>query len=340
LEPLFFTRSCFGAGKEMDAQAAISSCAVSNCANLGPFSNQVSNKSHSPVHIQVHSKEDLMRKPFGSAPKLMPKTMVASTLLVLALVIAGCAGMPVDLSQIPFVAQFMPPTPTFTPSPVPTATNTPEPAPTPRPGETPLPPTPTTVPTPQVTIPSGFTPVLDDNLGYSLAVPGGWSALDLRSAQFQNMANTFGMGEQLAPLNEFLESPEGEALGVIYVTDLMSAMFGGLPTLLNVSVIDAPGQTPESLLTWLEGMIEANASMLGDATIESLETATINNMPAVRGTASANLASVGLNQNLFGKVVALIANDKVYILTLAATEDQRAAKEPVFDQIISTFRPE
>ncbi len=281
-----------------------------------------------------------MRKSFASAPKLMPTTMVASTLLVMALVIAGCAGMPIDVSQIPFVAQFLPPTPTFTPTPVPTPTNTPEPTPTPRPGETPLPPTPTPIPTPQVTIPSGFAPVLDENLGYSLAVPGGWSQLDLRSAQFQNLANTFGMGAQLAPLNEFLESPEGDSLGVIYVTDLMSAMFGGLPTLLNLSVIDAPGQTPDSLLGWLEGMIDANASMLGDATIESMETATVNGMPAVRGAATANLASVGMNQTVFAKVVALIANDKVYILTLAATNDQRAAKEPVFDQIIGTFRPE
>jgi hypothetical protein len=270
----------------------------------------------------------------------MPKPVLASTLLVLALVMAGCAGLPIDLSQLPFDLPFLQPTPTFTPTPVPTPTNTPEPTATPRPGETPVPATPTPVPTPQVTIPDGFAPVVDERLGYSFAVPGGWSELDLRSAQFQQMANTFGMGAQLAPLNDFLASPEGEALGYIYVTDLMSAMFGGLPTLLNVSVIDAPGQTPESLLTWLEGMIEANASMLGDANIEGLETATVNGLPAVRGTATANLASVGMNMSVFGKVVALIANDKVYIMTLVAQDTQRAAKEPVFDQIIGTFRPE
>jgi hypothetical protein len=270
----------------------------------------------------------------------MPKTMLASTLLVLALVMAGCAGLPIDLSQLPFDLPFLAATPTFTPTPVPTPTNTPEPTPTPKPGETPVPATPTPVPTPQVTIPQGFTTITDDRLGYSFAVPNGWSELDLRSAQFQNLANTFGMGAQLQPLNDFLASPEGEALGYIYVTDLMSAMFGGLPTLLNVTVIDAPGQTPESLLTFLEGAIEANASMLGDATIESLETATINGLPAVRGAATANLSSVGMNASVFAKVVALIANDKVYILTLGSQLDQRAAKEPVFDQIIGTFRPE
>ncbi len=281
-----------------------------------------------------------MRKPFGSTPRLMPKTVLFSTLLVLALAMAGCAGMPIDLSQLPFDLPFLAPTPTFTPSPVPTATNTPEPTPTAKPGETPIPATATPVPTPSVSIPSNFTPVLDESLGYSLAVPGGWSELDLRSAQFQNLANTFGMGAQLGPLNDFLASDAGDALGVIYVTDLMSAMFGGLPTLLNVTVIDAPGQTPDSLLTWLEGMIDANASMLGDATIESMETATINGLPAVRGGATANLASVGMNASVYAKVVALIANDKVYILTLGASLDQRGAKEPVFDQIIGTFRPE
>lgn len=281
-----------------------------------------------------------MRKPSGSAPKLMPKTMVAGTLLVLALVMAGCAGLPIDLSQLPFDLPFLQPTPTFTPTVVPTATPTPPPTATLAAGETPVPATATPIPTPQVTIPDGFTSVVDDRLAYSFAVPGGWSELDLRSAQFQNLANTFGMGAQLQPLNDFLASDAGDVLGYIYVTDLMSAMFGGLPTLLNVTVIDAPGYTPETLMGLLEANIEAQSAMLGDVTIESLEPATINGLPAVRGAATANLASVGMNASVFAKVVALIANDKVYILTLASQLDQRAAKEPTFDQIIGTFRPE
>jgi len=270
----------------------------------------------------------------------MSKTLLASTFLVLALVMAGCAGLPIDLSQLPFNLPFLQPTPTFTPTPIPTPTNTPEPTPTPKPGETPIPATATPVPTPQVTIPSGSTPIVDDRLGYSFAVPGGWSELDLRSAQFQQMANTFGMGAQLQPLNDFLATDAGEAVGLIYVTDLMSAMFGGLPTVLNVSVIDAPGATPDSVKTWLEGMIEANKASLGDVKVEGVETATINNMPAVRGTVSGSLEKVGMKASIFGKVVALIANDKIYVLTLATQDTQRAAKEPVFDQIIGTFRPE
>lgn len=281
-----------------------------------------------------------MRKPFGSTPKLMSKTLLASTMLVLALVMAGCAGLPFDPSQLPFLQQFLPPTPTVPPTPTPTPTNTPEPTPTPKPGETPLPPTATPIPTPQVTIPNGFTPVKDDTLGYSFAVPNGWTELDLRSAQFQNLANTFGMGAQLQPLNDFLASDAGKAVGKIYVTDLMSAMFGGLPTVMNVSVIDAPGATPDSVLTWLQGMIDANKAQLGGVNIENLKTGTINGLPAVSGDASGSLASVGMNASVFGKVVALLANDKIYLMTLATQDSQRAAKEPSFDQIIGTFRPE
>lgn len=281
-----------------------------------------------------------MRKPFGSTPKLMSKTLLASTVLVLALVMAGCAGLPIDPSQLPFLQQFLPPTPTVPPTPTPTPTNTPEPTPTPKPGETPLPATATPIPTPQVTIPNGFTPVKDDALAYSFAVPNGWSELDLRSAQFQNLANTFGMGAQLQPLNDFLKSDAGKQLGKIYVTDLMSAMFGGLPTVMNVSVIPAPGVTPDSVLTWLQGMIEANKAQLGGVNIENLKTGTVNGLPAVTGDASGSLASVGMNASVFGKVVALIANDKIYIMTLVTQDSQRGAKEPTFDQIIGTFRPE
>jgi len=270
--------------------------------------------------------------------------LLVGVLLAVSVVISGCAidtsALPVDLSALPFDLPFLAPTPTFTPTPVPTATPTPEPTPTPKPGETPIPPTPTPVPTPQVTVPNGFSPVMDSNLGYSFAVPRGWTELDLRSAQFQNLANTFGMGAQLAPLNDFLASPEGDSLGAIYVTDLMGAMFGGLPTGMAVYVLDVPGATPEWLLEMIQGGMEANASMLGDIQVEDINTAVINNIPGVRGSAIADLSSQGMAVKVFAKVVGLIANDKVYILTLVTQDTNRADKEPVFDQIIGTFRPE
>lgn len=259
-------------------------------------------------------------------------------LLAISLLISGCGGS--SMADVPFIGQFFEEPEPPTPTPAPTATNTPEPTATPKPGETPIPATATPIPTPVVTIPDGFTPIVDDALGYSLAVPRGWSALDLRGAQFQNLANTFGMAGQLGPLNDFLASDSGKQLGVIYITDISKALFGGLPTVLNVFVLPAPGMTPKDTVAYINGMLEANASMLGDVTIENVSECTVNNLPSVCATASANLASVGFNAQLFVKVTALIANDNLYILTLATTAEDRGAKEPIFDQIIGTFRPE
>ncbi|MEX1018036.1 MAG: hypothetical protein WDZ49_00175, partial [Litorilinea sp.] len=164
--------------------------------------------------------------------------------------------------------------------------------------------------------------------------------LDLRSSQFQNLANTFGMGGQLGPLNDFLNSPEGESLGVIYVTDLMAAMFGGLPTLLNVSVIDFPNATPEYLMELIEFNMDSFSDSLGDVEMQQLTTATINNLPGVRGQATADLSSVGMNAQITAKVVGLIANDKIYILTVATQSSSFAGKDAQFEQIIGSFRPE
>lgn len=247
------------------------------------------------------------------------------------------------------------------PPPTPTATATPTPEPTP----TPIPPTSTpvsvdsgstgtgstgdagaggaeatAVPTPQVTIPGNFTSLADSRLGYSLAVPSGWTELDLRSSAFQNLARTAGMGEQLGPLNQFLDSEAGEALGVIYITDLSAAIFGGLPTLLNVSVVDAPNASPDAVLDVITGMLEQNAGALGDVTIRTMETDVINNIPGVAGDAVADLSQVGMNAELFAEVVGLIANDKIYVLTLATQSSSMGQYEPIFEQIIGTFRPE
>ncbi|MCE7987539.1 MAG: hypothetical protein DYG89_40755 [Caldilinea sp. CFX5] len=182
--------------------------------------------------------------------------------------------------------------------------------------------------------------VNDERLHYSFAVPSGWTALDLQGTQVRAVAGLLGMGEQLEQLNQFLASPEGQGIGLIYVTDLMSAMFGGLPTLLNVAVIDAPGLTAEEALALVQQTIESNLAALGEVKIATIEAATVNNLPAVRGRATANLAAVGINNTLFGKVVGLLANDKIYIMTLVTPGDQQAAKEPIFDQIIGSFRPE
>jgi hypothetical protein len=229
-----------------------------------------------------------------------------------------------------------PPTPTPTATPMPTAT----PVPTPVPAEEGSVAA-AAVPTPQVTIPTNFTVVQDERLAYSLAVPRGWSELDLRGGQVQTIAGFLGMGDQLAPLNAFLDSPEGQVLGKIYVTDLTSAMFGGLPSLLNVSVLDAPGATAATAAAMVQELLEQNISTLGnDVTVNAIEATVINNLPAVQGSVTAGLANIGMDGRIYGQVVALLANDKVYILTMLVPEDQQAAKAEALAQIIGTFRPE
>lgn len=260
-------------------------------------------------------------------------------MVVFALLLSGCSGMP-DLTELPFVGQFFAEPEPPTPTPAPTPTNTPEPTPTPKPGETPIPATATPVPTPQVTVPSGFTVVTDSERGYSFAVPRGWSELDLRGPQFQNMANTFGLGGSLGPLNDFLASDQGNQLGKIYITDITAALFGGLPTALVVYVMPAPGYTAATAVDLVKGLLDSNASMLGDANIEALAECTVNNMPSVCATATANLANVGFNAEVFAKVVGQVANDNIYIMALVTQASSRGDKEPVFDQIIGTFRPE
>ncbi len=255
-----------------------------------------------------------------------------ATLLFALLVLTACGR-----------SKQAPPTPT---PPPPTATPTPIP-PTPTPvsadpaGGADAPDADATpIPTPEVTIPQGFTVQTDDARGYSLALPRGWTTLDLRSDKFQGLAGTFGLGEQLAPLNDFLDSPDGQAVGMVAATDLAGMMFGGAPTLLNVSIVDAPGATPASVIDALRSLLDSNASLLGDVQIESLEPATINNLPAVTANLTADLSAYGLDRQLYVDVTGLIANDKVYVLTLATEAGKRADKAAEFAQIIGSFRPE
>jgi hypothetical protein len=241
------------------------------------------------------------------------RLVCSSLMLVVVLALAGCG-----MADIPLVGEWLAP-PTLTPTPAPTPTATPE---------------------PQVVIPANFSAVVDDRLGYSFAVPAGWTELDLRSSQFRQVANLLGLGDQLAALDAFLNSAEGQMLGKLYITDLTSAMFGGLPAGLMVVVADAPGYTAENAKTLVEEILAANAGVLGDVQFEAIEATAINNLPAVLGVGNANLAAVGMDAQVFAKVVGLLANDQIYLMLLVAEEGKRSEKEPGFNQIIGTFRPE
>ena len=235
-------------------------------------------------------------------------------------------------------------------TPTPTATATPAPTATPMPTNTPMPATDDEADTaasdqseqatPQVTIPEGYEVFEDSTRGYSLALPDDWTILDLRSGNFQRMAGTVGLGDQLAPLNALLDSPEGEAIGIVAATDLGGMIFGGMPSILNVSVIDAPGNDPAAVASAVETMLRDNSGALGDVTFEGVEATTVNNLPAVHGNATFDLSNVGMDAEFFVDVTGLLANEKVYVLTLATATNAREKNAAEFEAITGSFQPQ
>lgn len=249
----------------------------------------------------------------------------------LAFVLTACGG-----NRLPFQLPFGPPTATFTPTP--TSTPTPLPTATPLPGQAPAA---TPIPTPQVTIPDGWSTVVDSRLGYSFALPSGWSQLDLRGNQVANIANMMGQGAALEELQAFLASEEGQSIGIVAVElNMMGLMQGKIPSLLNVSVLPLP---PGADTQYLMALVNENMGMLdqvGTVQVESVSPDVVNNLQAIRASARADLSQAGIASTLFVKAVGLVANDQLYVMTLAARDEIAADKEPQFDQIIGTFRPE
>lgn len=223
---------------------------------------------------------------------------------------------------------------TATATPSPTATRQPATAtPRARPAVTATP-----RPTPIVVIPGGFTVQTDSARGYSLALPRGYTLLDLRSAQFRNLANAVGMGGQMTALNEFLDSPAGQSVGMLAASDLAGMIFGGLPTIAQVMVVDAKGASQDTAQVSINSLLTGQGGFLTNPVIETMENVTINNLPGVRATVTGSMA--GTNRAMAGKVVGLLANDKFFVLIQLTEATKRVTKEPVFDQIIGTFRPE
>lgn len=229
-------------------------------------------------------------------------------------------------------------------NPTPTATATPTPSPAPTDGENSVRPNAASsvsqMATPQVTIPQGFAQVVDATRGYSLALPRGWQELDLRGERVANMAHLVGQGQAVAQMQAFLSGKQGSFVGIVAATDLTSAMFGGFPTLLNVSVVDAPAATSDDLLLLTQNFIKSNEGLLGRIEIQQIEATYINNLPGLRGTVRLNLAAVGYDVELVAEIAALLANNNVYILTLATPTNKVEKYASVFEQIIGTFRPE
>ncbi|MDE0198551.1 MAG: APA family fibronectin-binding glycoprotein [Caldilineaceae bacterium] len=281
-----------------------------------------------------------------------PSYMVVLIVLVAALVFAGCnrrqqaeptaTSPPPTDTPVPPTDTPVPPTdtptpvpPTDTPEPEPTATPEPEPEPT----DTPVPePTATPAPVPKVSIPSGWATVKNDRLGYSFAVPRGWSVFDLQSGQLSQIMR-FVSPEAAQQVDDALTGPGGENAGHLAV---QLAIFSRPPIAAMAGVGIFPGLdddiSSERLVEWLESQLEGLPLPI-PVEVQSLEAGTTNNLPSISGVATADLASQGLFDAHI-TITALRANDTAYILVVAVPQNQVQNRANEIKAIVGTFRPE
>lgn len=273
--------------------------------------------------------------------------MVVLIVLVAALALAGCnrrqaepTATPVPPTDTPVPPTDTPVPPTETPTPVP-PTDTPEPEPTdtpePEPTDTPAP-TATPAPEPKVSIPSGWAAVKNDRLGYSFAVPRGWSVFDLQSGQLSQIMR-FVSPEAAKQVDDALTGPGGENAGHLAV---QLAIFSRPPIAAMAGVGIFPNLdddiSSERLVEWLETQLES-LPLPVPVEVKSLEAGTTNNLPSISGVAVADLASQGLFKAHI-VITALRANDTAYILVVAVPENQVQNRANEIKAIVGTFRPE
>ncbi len=270
-------------------------------------------------------------------------------LLTVTLAMSACAAAPTPAAPptaTPTPTSTSTPTATATPTATPTATATPTftppptATPTPRPTATPTP-TATPVPTPKVVIPPGWSVFVDSRLGYSLAAPPGWLKVDLRSDNLASVARFFGAGavQLIEQINALLETPQGEGIGIVFVEPDLSQLFAAspFPTVLNVTVVELAYEPSPAQI---EQLIRDNAAIFGKVEVQEIRSTTINNLPGVRAVSSADLSEQGMAVQVHVEQAGLLANNKLYVLSVAVREDKAAAKLPLIEQIIGSFRPE
>ena len=170
-------------------------------------------------------------------------------------------------------------------------------------------------------------------------MPDGWSELNLRGETLENMAGQFGLESTLASLTDFLDTPEGSALGTVNISDVSKLFAGGLPALAGVYVVDAPDWTAESMAAYLQEQLALDAALIPGVTVESLTAGEVNGLPAITAIGSADLAAYDYAGAAFVKSVGFFAGDKIYVLVLAGDGAERTTLESDFDQIIGTFLP-
>ena len=214
---------------------------------------------------------------------------------------------------------------TETPTPTPTATRLPTPTPTVTPA-----------PTPVVTVPRGWSRVVNERLGYSLAVPRGWLVFDVHSAQLGQILRFIdpAAAEEAGGL---LSTPGAENAGHVAARlDIFSRPPFKVVAGVGIAPLD-DGMTTEGVVKQLRDEIETFDMV--PLKVTRLEAGTTNNLPSIQGVVTADLSEHGLF-NAHAVMTALLANDKAYLLFVAVPAIEAEAMQEQIEQIVGSFRPE
>lgn len=187
-------------------------------------------------------------------------------------------------------------------------------------------------------IPPGWKELVDESLGYSLAVPANWLTFDLQSGELDRIAGMLGGRAASQQLRQYMATPAGENLGLLAVDPDPSELFARppFPTFLNVSVAHFPGGVTDE--QWV-ALVEESISALGEARIESARLGTLNELPAVRAAAVYQLGGQGAGLTAHLDITIVRADQAAYTLVIATRLSNALAKRIVIHQIVQSFRP-
>ena len=186
--------------------------------------------------------------------------------------------------------------------------------------------------------PPGWKPVVDESLGYSLAVPANWLTFDLHAGDLDLIAGMLGGRVASQQLRQYMATPAGENLGLLAVDPDPGELFARppFPTFLNVSVAQFPdGVTDEQ---WAD-LVEDAISALGEARIESVRLGTLNDLPVVRAAAVYQLGGRGAGLTAHLDIAIVRADRAAYTLLIATRLSNALAKRIVIHQIVQSFQP-
>ena len=186
--------------------------------------------------------------------------------------------------------------------------------------------------------PPGWKPVVDESLGYSLAVPANWLTFNLHAGDLDLIAGMLGGRVASQQLRQYMATPAGENLGLLAVDPDPGELFARppFPTFLNVSVAQFPdGVTDDQ---WAD-LVKDAITALGEARIESVRLGTLNDLPVVRAAAVYQLGGRGAGLTAHLDITIVRADQAAYTLLIATRLSNALAKRIVIHQIVQSFQP-